>query len=236
MYPSALNEPDALQGHPRSRRSLAPHRVLATPIDSLSARLLGDATDSSLGRVFAQGMTQTAGAVDEHFPDNIFADVDFLAAALLAQAHRDPDPAACLAGLFDRIASLIELYGCHSAINFRYVHDFLYGFDWARWARKDPRRRRVGPFDLEFLAYLQRRGAELLALIAADDSQYPRLAPGRWRNPFGISREPDEETHLHRELATAGLVPVTTWDIAARPSCDQDFSKLRQERATRLYG
>ena len=227
--------------------SLAPYRDHATPLDQLCSQLIDETIDSSLARVFAQGMAQTAQALAAHFPDNIFADIDFLAAALLAQTrcHTKIDDreitsrrSACdLAELFDRITALIQLYGCRSAIGFRYVHDFLYGFDWARWVRKDPdQRSSVGPFDAEFLHYLHLRGTELLALIARGDRKYPPLSPGEWRNPFDFSRTPADEALLHQTLATEGLLPLAAWDLSAQPVFDKDFYQLRQQRAAQLNG
>ena len=228
-------KPDALPLAPR--RSLAPQRYNATPLDQLCSQLIDDATDSTLAQVFAQGMIRTTEAVAAHFPDNIFADVDFLAAALLTQTRRQADPTRQLAAHFDQITGLIQLYGCHSAICFRYMHDFLYGFDWARWVRKDPQARgTVGPFDPVFLDYLHQRGGELLALIARDDPKYPPLPPGQWRNSFGFSRTPADETRLHQALAAADLLPIAAWDPKAQPTCDRDFHQLRQQRATQLNG
>ena len=227
--------------------SLAPHRNHATPLDQLCSQLIDDTIDSSLARVFAQGIAQTAQALAAHFPENIFADIDFLAAALLAQTQAHSQSADSelnrhqvprdLAELFDRITALIQLYGCHSAIGFRYVHDFLYGFDWARWVRKDPdRRSSIGPFDLDFLHYLHLRGTEILALIARGDRKYPPLSPGEWRNPFAFSRTPADEALLFQKLAAEDLLPLAAWDPLAQPSFDKDFYQLRQQHATQLNG
>ena len=243
---SLHNKLDTSGSHHDRRRSLAPHRNYATPVDQLCRGLIDTDTDPSIAAAFAQGIAQTTQAIAEHFPDNIFADLDFLAAALPNQARRcanqDPQisatsPSQNLVELFARIVKLIELYGRHSAIRFRYAHDFLYGFDWARWVDKNPQTRcAVGPFDIEFLDYLHKRGTELLALIYHGDSKYPPLSSEQWRNPFGFSRAPADEAQLHVELATDGLVPVAGWDPLALPVSARDFHKLRQARADRLYG
>jgi hypothetical protein len=62
---------------------------------------------------------------------------------------------------------------------------------------------------------MQRRGHELLALIADDDRKYPSLPDDEARNPFPFSREPAAEVRLHRELARRGAIPVPTWDAGA---------------------
>ena len=242
---SLHNKIDAQESRRGRRRSLAPHRDYATPIDQLCKQLIDIDIDSRLATAFAQGMAQTTRAMAKHFPDNIFADIDFLAAALLDQARQGAtarakpatDPPDHLTDLFSRITELIRIYGRHSTIRFRYAHDFLYGFDWARWVCKSPQTRSaIGPFDMEFLDYLQMRGTQLLALIANGDSKYPPLAPGQWRNPFGFARTPAEEARLHRELAADGLLPVATWDPEVQPDFARDFQQLRRARAERLYG
>ena len=98
--------------------SLAPHRNHATPLYQLCSQLIDHTIDSSLARVFAQGIAQTAQALAAHFPENIFADIDFLAAALLAQTQAHSQSADSelnrhqvprdLAELFDRITALIR--------------------------------------------------------------------------------------------------------------------------------
>jgi hypothetical protein len=243
---SLHNKLETSGSHHGRWRSLAPHRNYATPVDQLCCELIDTDIDSSIAAAFAQGIAQTTQAIAEHFPDNIFADLDFLAAALLnhtrRRANEDPQisatsPSQNLTELFARIVQLIELYGRHSAIRFRYAHDFLYGFDWARWVDKSPlARSAVGPFDIEFLDYLHKRGTELLALIYQGDSKYPPLPSEQWRNHFSFSRAPADEAQLYLELATDGLVPVAGWDPLALPVFDRDFHKLRQARADRLYG
>lgn len=239
-----LHAPDS---HANRWRSLAPHRDYATSVGQLYDQLIDADTDSSLAAAFAQGMSQTTRALADHFPENIFADIDFLAAALLAQARRKMNTAKGLSTRetatehlsrqFIRITDLVRLYGLHSAIRFRYMHDFLYGFDWARWVRKQPQyRHAIGPFDSDFLDYLHQRGGELLALIDDGDSKYPPLIPGQWRNPFGFARTPTEEVRLHLDLAADDLVPVASWDPQTQPVFDRDFHQLRQARAERLYG
>lgn len=219
---------------PSPARSLAPDREYVTPPARLCETVLDGASESRLAATFAQGMTTIARAVAEHFPDNVYCDVDFLAATLVARFRGQPAAEARMTAHCDRIAELIALYGCHSAIRFRYMHDFLYGFDWARWVRKDPiNRAATGPFDPLFLQYLYQRGAELLALIEDGDAEYPPLAPGQWRNPFDFSREPAAEARLHRQLAAEKLLPLAAWDIRARPIFDRDFYRLRRGHATR---
>ena len=65
-------------------------------------------------------------------------------------------------------------YGARSAIRFRYVHDFIYGYDWARWVAREPETRTaIGPYDPVFLKRMRDRADELLELIADERRELP---------------------------------------------------------------
>lgn len=180
----------------------------------------------------AGGLAAIASAQAEAFPSNLFWDFEAMAAAIWGGGE-GPE-AARIAATCEEIAALQRLYG-GEPIRFRYVHDFVYGFDWAKWVRRDPPRRRgVGPFDRPFLAAMARRGRELVALIAGDDRKYHRLRDTRPRNPFPFSREPADERTLHRDLAARGLIPVEAWRIDPEPRWDRAYAALRAERARAL--
>lgn len=222
------------------RRTLDPNGGRATPLGALGRALLPRAQGMRDGTALAlaRGLAATADAILEHFPDNLLWDLDALAAALLRQAgaagERAPEE---LAGAFDEVLELHALFGRATAIRFRYVHDFVYGFDWAKWVRRDPPgRRHVGPYDRVFLRSMLRRGGELLALIEADDAKYPRLRRPGARNPFTFSREPADELRLHRDLAARGLVPVEAWRLEPSPVWDRPFADAREARAAALRG
>jgi hypothetical protein len=115
------------------------------------------------------------------------------------------------------------------------VHDFIYGFDWARWVRRDPGARLdTGPFSLRFLEQIETRGRDILTLIEADDAHYPKLSGPGARNPFSFSRDPDEELALYRRLAERGSIPVEAWRLDAQPDASRDFDRLREEAAESL--
>tara|TARA_B100001989_G_C24385661_1_gene386633 strand:+ start:49 stop:774 length:726 start_codon:yes stop_codon:yes gene_type:complete len=216
--------------------SLSPSRRDATSCAEICALLLTeDETDTILGRSFAQGIRAVEENLRAHFPNNIYADLDYLAQSLLQEARAQTNPSTYLEASFSLTADLFQLYGCHSPIHFRYAHDFLYGFDWVRWVQKMPtQRRNTGPFDQFFLHYLKGRANELLSLIADDDATYPRLETNRDRNPFLFSRGPSDETRLHQSLADDGLIPVKAWCTQSVPQCAYDYSALREERAQQL--
>ena len=213
--------------------SLAPDRDDATPLHALASKLLDDADDADLCVAFGEGLAAIAKAQVEHFPETLYWDMDFMAASLLEQGRRHD--AAYLAALCQEIAGVQEQYGRHSIICFRYVHDFTYGYDWAKWIGRCPDEREgVGPFDARFIRYLARRGGELAELIANDDEKYPKLPSGKPRNPFGFAREPQHERELFAQLAAHGELPLETWSIDARLVWDGDYANRRERRACAL--
>lgn len=218
-------------------RSLCPDRTHASPLEAIGRALLLPHDDPEAAEALADALVAIEAAMRRAFPENLFGDLDLLAATLWQQARHAPGGAAAhLRQQGARVAALQDLFGQTTAIRFRYVHDFLYGFDWARWVAREPAARRdVGPYSSAFLATMEHRGHELLALIGdGRDPKYPPLPDGRPRNPFGFSREPAAEIALHRHLAREGLVPVEAWRLDATPRWDRPFSQLRQQHAERL--
>jgi hypothetical protein len=183
---------------------------------------------------WAMALSDLARAIAREFPENLFADLDHVASELRRVVAESGHVA--LERTIDPLVRIHRLYGKSSRIRFRYVHDFLYGFDWARWVARDPGdRTRCGNYDLVFLAHVEKRAAELEALVEADDPSYPRLAPGAFRNPFPFDREPAAENELFRTLARADLLPIRAWDAdAACATSGRPFTALREARAKDL--
>jgi hypothetical protein len=216
--------------HPRSLAAIG--RALLDPED------LVDRTPDAC-EAFAEGLAAIALALRDAFPHNIFGDLDHLAACLWRGAAAAPEGAASfLRQQCAKVVELQHLFGHATSIRFQYAHDFLYGFDWAKWVSRDPAARaHMGPFSPAFLAHMHARAHELLAAIAeGHDRRYPPLPDARPRNAFGFSREPADELALHRLLARDGLLPVEAWrlDTSASPRWDRPFAELRREHAGRL--
>lgn len=200
-------------------QSLDPRRARA----HLPSELAAD--DPSLSPL----VVEVSEAMRSSFPQNIFCDLDALTSSLAAR------PSHLRAEAARKMAAQQHLYGAATSIRFRYVHDFLYGFDWARWVAREPiTRREIGPYDDRFLAYLETRGHELLALIAENDPKYPTLPDQRSRSPFPFSREPEAEAAIHRSLAEKDLLPVAAWRRDAQPVWDRPFVQLREAEARAL--
>lgn len=168
-----------------------------------------------------------------HFPDNIFAHYDLLISQFWQQGAKNEK---VLMTYCQKVNSLYESFGVQSCVKFRYEHDFLYGFDWAKWVKAKPfLRNGVAPFSFEFMDYLEQRALELHELIAVDDQKYYRdLAPGTHRNPFGFSREPEEERTLMERLFASDLLPVKAWDLAFKPDFSKDYVSERKKMAIEL--
>lgn len=229
-----LAEADAVLA-PLPWRSLAPGRARARSLREVGGLVLG-ARDDAAAQALATALASIGLAMARAFPENIFGDLERLASSLWHGALCSDDPSSHLEREGRRIAALQDLFGRGTAIRFRYVHDFVYGFDWAKWVAKDPAARsEVGAYDPEFIGWMERRGDELLELIAVGSHhKYPPLTDARPRNPFGFSREPAAEIALHRHLAREGLLPVEAWRVDARPRWDRPYSRLRTEAAARL--
>lgn len=210
--------------------SLCPGRGAARPLAEIP---IDRAIEEDARVAIARGLCAIARAVERSFPNNLFCDLELVGATLGAQAAREG------AGGVERVSSAIvelhERFGCATELHFRYVHDFLYGFDWARWVRRDPEARAgVGPFDAAFLAHARRRGDELASLIAEDDPKYGRLPEGTDRNPFPFARDPASEELLLRDLAARGWIPVEAWRADATPDWTRDYVTERERRAREL--
>jgi hypothetical protein len=227
----------------RARRSAgARASTLAEIVDAILTPLRPSYAEA-LAEPLAEGLSTLALAQLDAFPGNLFWDLDLIAAMIVAEAARlelGRAQGRVRDGLA-RMAGLQHLYGQRTAINFSYVHDFVYGFDWAKWVAREPALHDdpPGPFSPTFLDYMDRRGHELLELIAEDDDKYPTLDGDEPRNPFPFSRAPAAEIRLHRELARRDLIPVPSWsrDPQARDWRERwriDFAARRVEVAVEL--
>jgi hypothetical protein len=210
--------------------SMHPARTRATSLHDIGEALLTDDLDPSLMQAFADGLCLMVVTKLDQFPDNIFWDVDYLAACLLrlGDAHAIRDVTA-------HIVTLHEGFGRSSVINFRYVHDFMYGFDWARWVSHEPETRQgIGPFDKTYLYHVEERRGELVECIADHDAQFGLAADGVHHNPFRFSREPADERRLHEALAGDNLIPVQAWRFDGTRDWARPYTQIREQYAQKL--
>jgi len=213
--------------------TLAPDRSRATRLVVLAERVVDETRARPDTEAVLDGLASIADAQRRSFPDNLLFDYDYLAASMTGHVRRRGR--SWIDDAVPRLVGLYELFGRDTPIRFRYTHDFVYGWDWAKWVRREPEARAAtGPFDFAFLRAMDARGHELLSLIEPDDQEYHRLRDEGPRNPFPFSREPASELALHRDLARRGLVPVEAWRWDARPRWDRPFADLRVQRARAL--
>lgn len=211
--------------------TLDPHRQGASTLAELVERL----ADAEERAHLAAAASSVAEAQLECFPENLLWDFDFFLASVHRQAVAADDYAARLDESTRVTVGLMRLYGQQSVIQFRYVHDFMYGFDWARWVRREPvARAHVAPFSLDFLKQVEVRGRDILDLIEADDEVYSQIDDDRPRNPFPFSREPEDELRLYRALSERGCIPIEAWRLDARPDATRDFDAIREDAARQL--
>lgn len=211
-------------------QSLAPGSDRTTTMVQLGESLVAARADR-WQQGFADALSRVVRAQLAHFPRNLFWDQDFLAAEMIRLAVVPED----LRDHAELLAQLQALFGEHSPIRFRYLHDFSYGFDWSRWVAKAPvERRDISPFAPVYLAELVQRGREIEQRIEAGDADFPALPPGQARNPFLFSREPDDEARLLQDLARLDLIPVQAWRCETVPRWQFPFGAHRQSRARTL--
>lgn len=207
--------------------SLCPGRSAPTRFADLFGCIDGGTRATELIR---SSMRRVVQAMAENYPGNLFWDFDRLVYEFVRRESAEQIEKAAA-----QIVRLMRGFGAYSAIRFRYAHDFLYGFDWAKWVAREPNTRAdIGPFDEPFLDYLEARQQELLTLIEQDDPKYGPLAGDEVRNPFLFHREPEDERILHKSLAVDGTIPVQAWDPESEDRWGACFADARDARAIEL--
>jgi hypothetical protein len=216
--------------------SLNPHKNFATSFVEMGYYITAKNYDPKIITSITDAMELIVDAQLSNFPENIYWDFDFMVHNILNQALVAKEGAFYFLDTFaDKIVSLMNLFGIKKQIHFRYVHDFMYGFEWAKWVQKDPyARSNTEPFGIIFLDYILNRGQEMIQLINLNDSKYHQLTDSVYRNPFPFSREPECECRLLSYMAEEELIPVPAWDWNARPMWNKPFQQIRQELSIQL--
>jgi hypothetical protein len=216
--------------------SLNPQKTLITSFAELGNLIVEQNTDSQIFLSLQRTLESIVRTQLQNFPENIFWDFDFLVSSMLRQALVADEGAIYFLRVFgEKMDSLIEMFGTKTEIRFRYVHDFMYGFEWARWVQKEPQKRaHIEPFSLFFLDYLLAKGKELLQRISHGQVTSYKLCDTGYRNPFTFSREPEDERRLLAYLADEQLIPVAVWNWNASPVWNKPFQEMRQQLALKL--
>jgi len=216
--------------------SLNPQKQVITSFAELGNLIAEETTDIKLISNLQNTLERILDAQLENFPTNIFWDCDFMVSSILRQAlPMGDDAVAFLKAFTNKMVCLSKLFGMKQEIRFCYVHDFMYGFEWARWVQKEPQTRaQLEPFSLIFLDYLLAKGQELIHRISLDQSTNYKLCDTGFRNPFPFSRVPEDEYRLLTHLASKGLIPVAAWNWNTQPVWNQPFQEIRQQLALQL--
>ncbi|MEH1883001.1 hypothetical protein [Nostoc sp.] len=216
--------------------SLNPQKTLSTSFAELENLITEQNTDIQLLTNLQETLESIVLTQLENFPENIFWDFDFLVSSMIRQALVADEGAIPFLKVFgEKMVTLIEMFGTKTEIRFRYVHDFIYGFEWARWVQKEPQKRaQIEPFSLVFLDYLLAKGKELLQRISHGQVTSYKLCDTGYRNPFTFSREPEDERRLLAYLAEEQLIPVAVWNWNASPVWNKPFQEMRQQLALKL--
>ncbi|MEH1851894.1 MAG: hypothetical protein V7L11_09455 [Nostoc sp.] len=216
--------------------SLSPEKTLITSFAELGDLITEQSTDIQIIITIQQTLESIVRTQLQNFPENIFWDFDFLVSSMLRQALTADEGAIPFLKIFgEKMISLTEMFGNKTEMRFRYVHDFMYGFEWARWVQKEPQNRaHIEPFSLLFLDYLLVKGKELLQRINHGQVVSYKLCETGYRNPFTFSREPEDEYRLLSYLAEEQLIPVAVWNWNASPVWNKPFQEMRQQLALKL--
>ncbi len=222
--------------HQIERKSLDLSKDRATGFYMLGASLYERAENTSLLDSYCEYFFELSRAKLYHFPENIFWDTDHLFFSAYTEIEQAVKPSEYLIEYMDVLMGLLKLFGKHSTIKFRYLHDFTYGFDWAKWVKKKQiDREQVGPFSLSFLKRMHKRGKELGDLILKNDRKYHQLKKSqKFRNPFLFLREPAEEQRLLQSLSKLDFIPVKCWDANDQPNWQKPFDAERNKISKEL--
>jgi hypothetical protein len=216
--------------------SLNPQKTLVTSFAELENLIVEESSDIQILTTLQETLESIVRTQLQNFPENIFWDFDFMVSSMLRQALIADEGAIPFLKLFgEKMVCLTEMFGINTEIRFRYVHDFMYGFEWARWVQKEPQNRAsVEPFSLVFLDYLLVKGKELVQRINHGQVVSYKLCDTGYRNPFTFSREPEDEHRLLTYLAEEQLIPVAAWNWNASPVWNKPFQEMRQQLALKL--
>jgi len=215
--------------------SLNPNQSVITSFSELEVKVIQQVSDVHLITIVRNNLEKILNALLHNFPENIFWDFDFVVNSMLRQALSADVPGDILEDFGNKIVLLMDMFGRKSEIRFRYIHDFMYGFDWARWVKKKPHQRaNTEPFCLNFLDDLLCKGEEILQRIKKDDVRYPHISEKRYRNPFCFSREPEDERRLLTYLAACECIPVAAWEWNTVAVWDKPFYQIREDASKQL--
>lgn len=216
--------------------SLNPHKNIITSFQETENLIVEKSCNLEIRQCLYHTLENILKAQVKHFSENIFWDFDLMIANMVEQAiQSNQDGVVFLESFGNKVVTLMEMFGDANKIRFRYVHDFIYGFEWAKWVKKDPvNRANTKPFCLNFLDYLINKGQEILYLISVDDSRYHQISSHSYRNPFFFSRDPEDEYRLLTYMAQYQLIPVATWNWNTQPIWDKPFDQIREQLSLKL--
>ncbi|MEM7556991.1 MAG: hypothetical protein AAF378_23455 [Cyanobacteria bacterium P01_A01_bin.84] len=215
--------------------SLNPNQSVITSFTELEVKIIQKVSDTKLIIIIRDNLEKILNALLHNFPENIFWDFDFVVSSMLSQALLTDSPVDILEDFSNKIVLLMDMFGRESEIRFRYIHDFMYGFDWARWVKKKPHyRANTEPFCSNFLDNLLCKGEEILQRIKKNDVRYPHISEKRYRNPFCFSREPEDERRLLTYLAARECIPVPAWEWNSVGVWDKPFYQIREDASKQL--
>ncbi|TGN14038.1 hypothetical protein [Leptospira ilyithenensis] len=218
-----------------SRRTLCPAKNQVTRFEEIGNQISDLLQNETNWKYSAEVTSKIVHSVMDHFPENIFWDFDYMIMKIVNNSiDPEQDFLQSMSLTAGKILNIFSIFGKNSAIKFRYIHDFIYGYDWLKWIleKKQPGDE-TDPYGVCFLDYIGHRGMEMISLVGKNDTNYPELN-GEYRNPFLFSRSDEDEINLLTNLARSGNIPIEAWDRYANPKSDRNYSKIRLERSEQM--
>lgn len=219
-------------------KSLDPSKAFPTPLEDLFRIVDSDPIQefSPIDQeLIFQFLDRFIKDIRLNYPHNIFWDFDFIFQTLVNRLggwENESDKKKFFRSYSDQFSEILFIFGNQSTIQFKYIHDFLYGFDWCKWSRKN--NPESHPFSESFLGYIRGRGLELIEQIDKGDSQYIPIQSEEYRNPFVFDREDENEITILEHLALNEEIPVQSWKRTKAFRNSQNFSRIRSHRAFEL--
>ena len=206
---------EALRQQGVLRSSVHPERSHARSFYELARAFNEAGTSPETQAAIEDLIVALASDIPRHFPENIFWDFDCLCGAIASCAASASISAPnYILEATDILRELLKMFGLHSSIRFRYMHDFIYGYDFEQWEPESslPFAEKQD-FSISFLQAMLKKGRAMERCAARNGAAYPQLAEGRYRNTFSFCREPDSERLLFSHLVRQGLLPLEGWRL-----------------------
>ena len=190
--------------------------------------MLRETVDPKTPGMVAREVDRLHQAELKHFVRTIYSDYNRLAADVWREARETSHPEKTFTQAINDLEGLYAAFGDYGPVQFPYIHDFIYGYDWVKFCHRTNQWDHA-PFSAPFRAYMDERASSIIASIAKDtDPRYPRdIGPGG-RNITNFSRDSESETRLWPLLRDNDLLPFAAWELDGPTAPRPHYHQLRE--------